>query len=244
MAKICVIGGPSSTGKSTSIYGYKDEKRKIDIEGLNPKETFIINSINSKMLPTKKAIDDYSKFKKNKDGKFTGNMIYSHNYSTIIKTLKLANKNPNLKYIVIDDFQYLMSLDFFDRKDEAGFAKFGKIGFSIVDIIFFLAATVREDIIVFILTHTDRQGEGKDAIEHLKTIGKMLEEKFTFEGLFLPVLTADKEWKNSTKKMKWFFRTEPSWKGDITKAPLGMFDDNKIPNDLGFVAEHINNFLK
>ena len=100
MAKIIVIGGRSSTGKSTSFCAYKDEKKKIDIKGLPPEFTFLVNPIN-KMLPTKEAYDSYSKFVI-ENGKPSGNMLIGYDYDKTSKVLSLVDKNKKFKYIVID----------------------------------------------------------------------------------------------------------------------------------------------
>jgi hypothetical protein len=78
---------------------------------------------------------------------------------------------------------------------------------------------------VYFLSHIDRDPQGN---EKVKTIGKLLDEKITVEGLFTIVL------KTSVRDGKYFFTTHNSG-SDTVKTPLGMFTEELIPNDLDAV---------
>lgn len=238
MSYIAVIAGESACGKSTSYCRYKNDK--INIEGLNPEETFLILAGMDKMLPTVDAMKNYKELRKGDDG-MVGNKFISNDYTKIKKILAYVQNNKKFKNLVIDDFQYLMAMDFFYRKDEAGFDKFGKIGFSVVDLVADLHK-MRTSLDIFLLTHTSETGEGKEKKMTLKTIGRMLEEKFTFEGIFMPVLVAEKKWSPSKKRNEYFFYTTPHSQESIAKSPLGMFEEARIPNDLSIVKDALKNF--
>ena len=62
----------------------------------------------------------------------------------------------------------------------------------------------------------------------MKTIGKMLDEKITLEGMVTIVLRA------VVQDGQHLFSTRNNG-ADTTKAPMGMFDDNYIENDLAAV---------
>jgi len=97
---------------------------------------------------------------------------------------------------------------------------------------------LREDLTIFFLTHaeeaTDLEGKRKFKA---KTIGKMVDEKLTLEGLFSVVLFG-KTKKNKDGEIRYVFETQTN--GENTcKSPRGMFDSFEIPNDLNLVLESI-----
>lgn len=241
MAKIIVIAGKSSSGKSTSIFKVSLPEDDIKIEGLNPKETFLINIVGKELQDGEENYKEFKTKTINGEISATGNYIEGWDYNYITQVLEVINKNPNLKSIVIDDAQYLLSMDFFERRIQSGFDKYAQMGFSFVNFIMKVLRNLRSDILVFILMHTDEYKVEKDLFIKLKTIGKMLDEKFTIEGLFSTVLVAQKQLMGNS--LKYSFRTLPHHEEDIAKSLLGMFtDDNgkllrEIPNDLGIVKK-------
>ncbi len=88
-----------------------------------------------------------------------------------------------------------------------------------------LAADVR----VYILSHTETTDQGRTK---MKTIGKMLDDKVTLEGMFTIVL------RSIVTDGANFFTTKNSG-NDTVKAPMGLFDDELIENDLAVVDEAI-----
>ena len=96
--------------------------------------------------------------------------------------------------------------------------------------------SVPEKIIVvddaFFLSHIETKDDGRQKI---KTIGKMLDEKITIEGMFTVVL------KTYVSDGKYYFVTQNSGM-DTVKSPIGMFPSITIDNDLKYVAEKIKNY--
>ena len=93
MASIAIVGA-SGTGKSTS-YGQIPE---IGIEGLNPKETVVIN-VSGKDLP-------FRGWKKSYNGEIPtgGNYFQSAEAERIAKAIQfISEKRDDIKNIVIDD---------------------------------------------------------------------------------------------------------------------------------------------
>lgn len=211
MANTSLIIGESGTGKSTSM------------RNLNPSETFIINVLN-KPLPFRGYKKNY--FKVSADAS-SGNYFSSDNYEKIESIIRVINSSrPEIKTLIIDDFQYLMANEYMNRALERGYDKFSEIGKHAHDLLKLLPK-LRENLDVFILTHSESNEQGKMKI---KTIGKMLDEKITIEGMYAMVLQT--ELMNGTYN----FITQ----GDarhIAKSPMGMFEDRNIPNDLAFVKQ-------
>lgn len=145
-------------------------------------------------------------------------------YQTIFQAL---NKS-NLKSYVIDDSQYLLVNEMFDRAKETGYGKFTDMALNFRNLIHFINQRVPDDVIVYFLHHTEQTDTGTIKA---KTIGRMLDEKLTVEGCFDVVLLT------SVEGQEHYFITQSD--GYTTaKSPEGMFDQ-KIPNDLKAVDDAI-----
>ena len=222
MGQGILIIAESGSGKSTSI------------ENLDPKETFIINVAN-KPLPFKGWKAKYKAWTKEDT---SGNMANVSSPAGIQKVVQhIHEKRTDIKNIIIDDFQYMSSFEFFDRVSEKGFEKFTEIGAAIARIAR-MPKDLRDDLMVFILTHaeegTDIEGRKK---YKAKTIGKMVDEKLTVEGLFSIVLFG-KVKKNQDGTVRYVFETHNN--GENTcKSPKGMFESDEIQNDLQLVRKAI-----
>lgn len=227
MATGILVIAESGAGKSTSI------------EALNPAETFIINVAN-KPLPFKGWRTKYALWSKDNPG---GNMYDKASPEHIEACLKyVSEKRTEIKTIIIDDFQYMSSFEFFDKVDEKGYEKFTKIGAHLARIAR-MPKDLRDDLQIFILTHAEESTDvdGKRKFK-AKTIGKMVDEKLTLEGLFSIVLFG-KIKKDKDGNIRYIFETQNN--GENTcKSPRGMFDSFEIPNDLSLVREAIIDYEK
>ena len=153
-------------------------------------------------------------------------MIITDRYPEIVRALK-GMQTPSA---VIDDAQYLLANEFMRRAGEMGYQKFTDIATHYWSLI---AETVSKDLpankIVYFLSHIERN---QDGTEKAKTIGKLLDEKITVEGLFTIVL------KTHVEDGKYSFMTQNSG-FDTVKSPMGMFADAQIDNDLKMVDDTI-----
>ena len=225
MAQGVLIIAESGAGKSTSI------------ETLDPKETFIINVAN-KPLPFKGWRKKYTIWSKDNP---SGNMYDKATPESIEACIKyVSEKRPEIKNIIIDDFQYMSSFEFFDKANEKGYEKFTQIGAHLARIAR-MPKDMREDLLIFFLTHaeeaTDMEGKRKFKA---KTIGKMVDEKLTLEGLFSIVLFG-KAKRNKDGEIRYVFETQTN--GENTcKSPRGMFPTLEIANDLENVVKAIKDY--
>ena len=85
---------------------------------------------------------------------------------------------------------------------------------------------------MYFLHHTETTAEGKIKA---KTIGKMLDEKLTIEGLFSVVLLCQ------TDGERYYFITRNNGYTTV-KSPEEMFDAVEIDNDLKFVDQKIREY--
>jgi len=231
MSELIGIVGSSGTGKSTAIHGNK----QLNIKGLDPKSTVIIN-VAGKPLPFKGWKKFYTEFKGAE-----GNYLATNDSMTIIKALKfISEKRPEITSIVIDDAQYVMAFDFMSKALEKGFDKFNVLGKKYFDI-FDTGRQLRDGLKVFVLTHSDEVHKDFEVVRKMKTLGKMIDDKITLEGLFTVLLYTHTEWDDKEEKGSYYFITNRT--SDYpSKSPVGMFDNIKISNDLGYVAEKIDEY--
>ena len=145
-------------------------------------------------------------------------------YNDILKALA----EPKLKQYVIDDSQYLLVNEFFDRAGEMGYQKFTDMALNFRNLIHFVINKAPDDVIVYFLHHTETDNNGRIKA---KTIGRMLDEKLTVEGLFDIVL------RTSVDPDGHWFMTQSNGQ-DTVKSPEEMFEA-KIPNDLETVDKTI-----
>ena len=139
-------------------------------------------------------------------------------YNTITKCFSA----PSLKKYVIDDSQYLLVNELFDKAKEKGYEKFTDMALNFRNLIHRINHEVPDDVIVYFLHHTSvDEITGKTKA---KTIGKMLDEKLTLEGCFDIVLLT------SIEGSEHYFITQSDGR-TTAKSPEEMFDI-KIPNDL------------
>ena len=207
MSIATLIIGESGTGKSSSM------------RNLNPADTLLIQSIR-KPLPFKAP--GWGVFDKEKNA--AGNIFVTDNHAQI----KAIMSKTSRKVIVIDDFQYMLANEFMRRSEEVGFQKFTDLARHAWEV-FGHASTLADDVRVYFLSHSDTNDSGHTKC---KTIGKLLDEKITVEGMFTVVL------RTAVDGGQYQFRTRNSG-FDTVKSPIGMFDYDVIPNDLKAVDEAI-----
>ena len=142
-------------------------------------------------------------------------------------------KEPKLKRYVIDDAQYLLVNELFDRAKEVGYQKYTDMAVSFRNLIHGINYSLPDDVIVYILHHTETDSNtGK---VKAKTVGKMIDQYLTLEGCFDIVLLAEVDSEGH------HFITQSD--GYTTaKSPEGMFPSLKIPNDLGIVDAAIRDY--
>ena len=212
MSNIMLVIGESGSGKSTSI------------RNLDPKETFILNVLD-KPLPFKGYKKHYLPIKSWEDKE--GNYLASDDFDRIIKCIRvISNNRPDIKTLILDDWQYTMCNEFMRRASEKGYEKFTEIGKNAWSIVKELTVC-REDLDCFVLSHNDTDNFGRS---RCKSIGKMLDDKITIEGMFTTVLhtvVMDGQYK---------FLTQVD-ASHTAKSPMGMFEDRYIDNDLSIVKD-------
>lgn len=145
-------------------------------------------------------------------------------YSTILKSLS----EPKLKTYAIDDSQYLMAFESFDHAKETGYGKFTNMALNFRNLIDFVVKRTPDDVIVYFLHHTEMTEGGN---VKAKTLGKMLDNQLTVEGLFSIVLLCVAEGSEH------YFLTNSDGTNPA-KSPMELFE-MRIDNDLKAVDTSI-----
>lgn len=192
------------------ILGASGSGKSAAMRNLDPELVGVFN-IASKPMPFRKKLPS----------------IHKPGYETIKEGIRAWNK----KLYVIDDSQYLMAFEFFDRAKETGYNKFTDIALHFRNLVKYVAEETPEDVIVYFLHHTELDPEG---VLKAKTIGKMLDEKLTLEGLFSIVLLC------RAAKDRHFFQTQ-SEGVSTAKSPMEMFPA-EMDNDLAAVDRTIREY--
>ena len=198
-------------GVPVLVLGESGTGKSASMRNFTPDKLGIIN-VSKKPLPFR------SRFK----------TLDTDDYGKVIESLKLS-KTPS---VAIDDSQYLMVNAFIRRAGEKGYDKFTEICQSHWILINTVINSLPADKIVYFMSHIDRDQLGN---ERAKTVGKMIDQYITLEGLFSIVL------KTKVSDGKYTFVTHNSG-FDTVKTPIGMFDTDEIDNDLTIVDKAIRDY--
>lgn len=142
--------------------------------------------------------------------------------------IEMIISKSKAKSIIIDDSQYLLVNELFDRSKEKGYDKFTDIAVNFRNLVHFVNDLPDDDKIVYFLHHSEADNDGR---EKAKTIGRMLDEKLTLEGCFDIVLYCQDH--------KFYTQAEGM---STAKTPEGLFEDAEIPNDLKAVDDAIREY--
>ena len=204
------------------IMGESDSGKSASLRNFAPGEVCVLN-VAGKRLPFR--------------NEFGKSVVNNAGYKMIVQ----AVRSGNFKRYIIDDSQYLMAFEAFDKAKEVSYQKFTDMALNFYNMLMACKhATIwkknpdgtmmdtkqpTDDVVVYFLHHIDRDDSGT---VKPKTQGRMLDEKLNLAGLFTTVLMAETDGKEH-----WFLTHNDG--ASVVKTPMGMFDDAKIPNDLKLV---------
>ena len=199
-------------GIPVMVLGPSSSGKTSSLRNFEPDEVGIFN-VAGKPLPFRKKLP----------------VVNNATYGMILKVLS----NPGLKKYVIDDSQYLMAFESFAHAKETGYAKFTNMALNFYNLIHFIVTRTPDDVIVYFLHHTELSEDGRTKA---KTLGKMLDNQLTLEGLFSIVLLCQAE------GTEHFFLTNSDGTNPA-KSPMEMFE-MRIDNDLAFVDKTIREYYE
>lgn len=219
MANVILVVGESGTGKSTSL------------RNLPSKETYLINCA-SKLLPFKGSTAMYSSKLAN---------LYEGDGATlsanVVTAMNNANGAPHIKYLIIDDSNFVMTELFFKKSEETGYGKFTEIAKAYQQILA-KAKTMRADLDIAIMMHEEDVVSNNIVIgKKAKTVGKLVDDQYSPASVVSIALHTLVTYDKENKAVYNFVTNRMNHKGAVipAKSPDGMFKELLIPNDLAVV---------
>lgn len=197
-------------GIAVMVVGASGSGKSTSLRNFEPDEVGIFN-VAGKPLPFKKQLPS----------------VDNASYELIMKTLKRNSK----KAYIIDDSQYLMAFEAFDKAKLKGYDKFTDIAVNFRNLISTAIRETSKDTVVYFLHHDEMAEDGS---RKAKTLGKMLDNQLVVEGLFSIVLYTKRD-----ADGYWFITNSDG--SNSAKSPMDMFD-MKIPNDLKKVDSIIRDY--
>lgn len=190
------------------VLGESGSGKSASLRNFDPEDVSIFN-VAAKPLPFRKKLPSRS----------------TNDYDVIMQGIQASAK----KSFVIDDSQYLLCFESFAKAKEMGYGKYTDMALHFYDLVQFVIRQTPPDVIVYFLHHTET-AENTGKIK-AKTMGKMLDNQLTLEGLFSIVLMC------YTDGKKHIFATQSDGK-TTAKSPMDMFPA-EIDNDLKAVDQAI-----
>lgn len=201
------------------IMGKSGSGKSASLRNFAPDQVDIINVL-GKELPFRNKFE---------------NIFVTDNYPMVLKAVEKSKK----KAVVIDDAGYLITNEFMKGHSAkaAGnsvFVLYNDMADHFWTLINEIKNLEDDKKVVYLIMHEDKNDNGD---VKPKTIGRLLDEKVCVEGLFTIVLRAEKDGD------KYVFRTKTTG-ADVTKTPIGMFEQETIDNDLAAVDAAIREYYE
>ncbi len=227
MSNLIGLAGLSNSGKSHSL------------KYLIPEETFIISCTN-KQLQIPGFRKKYLKVNV-EGGKLTGNWLISNSYAKIQKIMQIiSTSRSEIKVLVIDDANYLLSNDTFQNALTKGYEKFTVQAKNYYDLIA-RALNLRDDLTVIFISHIENAGTDVEPQWRLYTTGKMLTNTINLDGLFSYLLYTDRYIPDGEEDVKYRIRTRTNG-NDTCRSVAGCFADKYIEPNMKDIVDRINQF--
>ena len=213
MAKVICIMGESGSGKTTSC------------RNLDPNTTYYIDA-DRKGLSWKGWRKQYNAENKNY-------LCIDDPAKITAYILAIAEKCPKVKTIVIDTINNIMNGDEQRRRKEKGYDKWADLAGSIWEMVD-MAYPLRDDLTILFIAHTQTErDESGFEFTHIKTNGKKL-EKIVLESKLTTVLLA------KCDNGEYVFETHSNH--STAKSPMGLFEEDTIPNDITAVIKALEEY--
>ena len=144
-----------------------------------------------------------------------------------------AVENPQLKRYVIDDSQYLLVNEFFDRAKEAGYQKYTDMALNLRNLVHAINQKAPDDVVFYFLHHTEF--DSNSGRVKAKTVGK-----------------DDRPVSDSGRVLRHCASGPDRWERALLHYTVGrlynrqvsggMFPDVKIDNDLKLVDDSLRTY--
>ena len=226
-SNIIGLAGFSGSGKSTSL------------KYLTPESTFIISCTNKQLqIPGFRKKYPRAKIE---NTKLVGNWLISNNYTNIEKIMKIiSNTRPEIKTIVIDDANYLLSNETFATALDKGYTKFSIMAKNYYDLLM-MCQSLRDGLTVVFICHIENAGTEENPMYKIWTTGKMLSQQVNLDGLFSYLIYSERYKDDESDEIKYRFKTRTDG-NDTCRTVAGCFEDKYIEPNMKLVIDTINKF--
>ena len=227
-----LVLGATGSGKSSSICQIPE----YEIQGLNPAETFIV-ACKRKELPIRGWMNLYTQVPEGQPPD-SGHYRYTNRAQAIANTLThISGSRPDIKNVVLDDLNYVMQ-DRYMNNTSTGYKIFTDIGNDMA-IILRAVEDCNKNVVVFM--HYEAVDETYGVTYKAKTVGKMVDNYLTIEGMFSNVLFCKQIVEQGTQNIHKVFVT--NYDGQFSaKTPVGAFTETYIKNDMGYVLNTLSEY--
>jgi len=215
MSKMCAIVGPPASGKTTGC------------RFLDPKETFIINA-DGKELSWVGAGKTFNAENKN--------YFATSDLDLIAKSVvKIHDTRPDIKVVVIDTINTPMSDEEMRILTDPSRDQWADLAVGVYNLFRIIRQLKREDLLVFVMMHSESYEADGITKWRLKTNGKKL-TKLNLSGFLSYSLWTEVDW--SGEAPVYHLVTQNTGNTEA-RSPMGVFETLKIENNLKMVADKI-----
>lgn len=214
-SRAIAVMGESGSGKTTAM------------RTLKPGETYYIDC-DGKGLSWRGWREQYNITKKN--------YYRTDDQNAVIQIMGgIAKSRPDIKNIVIDTANSIMVADEFRRMKDKGYDKWQDLAYAVYEITKF-ASALRDELNVIMLFHTQTEKDETTGqhFTRMLTNGKLL-NKIGLEKYFTTVLLCRR-----AETGEYVFDTHSN--NSTVKTPMGAFESDTIPNDMGAALAVLNEY--
>jgi hypothetical protein len=156
------------------------------------------------------------------------------------KLLFISASRPNIKYVILEDFTHAQAA--VTRSEafmEAGrgknpFQRWEEFGIEVHNSIFGILPKLRGDMVIIMINHVDNDQAGRKSFRTFgRVIGNTTVPVSHVEIVLHSIILAEKPLKE-----RYVFLTHDDGVREA-KTPMGMFEDDYIPNDIMAVIERM-----
>jgi len=243
MAKILILA-ETGFGKTSSLI--KDEE--LGIEGISPKDSYIITVTNKRLPGGKQSIDAFPTLPKEltttgigKDHLAPYRRIITNNPVVVAHMITLLGQVPPINNIILDDANYLMQDYYMAKALATGWDAPKRIGYD-MGLVFNAMYNLPEEKNFIMMAHGEEydKADGRKGYR-MKTTGKMTQEYITPEGKFEIVLIGRSRYDEGEKKAIKELVTNDDGVYSSAKSQH-VFPSLYITNDMGYIVKKVNEY--
>ena len=166
--------------------------------------------------------------------------MVSNNYAQIEKILKAINKTrPDIKVIILDDINYLLSNETFENAQTKGYEKFTILAKNYYDLLT-ECQLLNDNLTVVVVSHIENFGTDLDPQFRLWTTGKMLTNQINLDGMFSYIIYSER-YIDDDDEVHYRFKTRTDG-NDTCRSVAGCFTEKYVEPDMKAIIDRINTF--